>query len=661
LRAGGPPTCQYELLVVDSPRADVTTVSRPYRYVDVTRAGEVEAYVIHGKPWRTYAAVPIWRSGEHSGFAGELVLLGFYQRKGSNIRGTALLLFIAQLALATVTVLAIRWLLMRYWTRTGSWRSVFLLSAGGGAIAGVLFVLRPPDVGGYDEPLDPFSCAVLVTMLAGVFGITGCFFGWLRELLDRTAPRRRLLLTLFVFPFAALMTVGLATKWSALSRLTSADTVAQVRTAFYIYFATSVALPLVLFHETAAHTDKVAEIHSRLRRLFGVTAVSSLLALLVGFLVSELLDVATPGQIFRGFYKTAGGVGLWLVSLFIIAALSFALVLGTRPRWIEELNEALSRFADKSDPLDRLRYRNRVLDAVFAHTNSISAHRRHLAFAARQAPRVIQSTLEQPLEIEQFVSRMERPGSVRVTIDEARQRFTRALEALATIDPEESRLEVPLLLIDEQTHEFVQGKLRVARFFDPGSRGGIHVDVCQKGIPLDPDSSLCRSVRTLVDLLNEEIVPRIRKDAFDRHRIEVDFQYDQDADLSGASYELPLALAVIGFLVEARLSRYTWAATGQIDRRTCRVDVVDLDTKCAFLLSGEGRRLLISATSAVSTCRTAATTVLFTDDAQGQALQQIRRSTLDALARGRAVLLGVTTVHQAIEILYGVNVTIAKH
>jgi hypothetical protein len=645
--------------VVDSPKSDITTDSRPYRHVDV-RAGEVKAYAVHGRPWRTYAAAPVWRSGERSGFAGEMVLMGFYQRQGSNIRGSALLLFVVQIAAALAIVLVSYWLLTRYWTRTGSWISVALLSAGGGALAGALFVLRPPDLGGYDDPLDPVSCVLFVAMISGVIGTTGCFFAWLRELIDRMSPGRHLLLTSLAFPFVALMTHGVRTKWSAFAGPTSVDTGLHLRTAYYLYFATSVALPLVLFHETGAHTDETAEVHSRVRRLFGIAAFSGLLAFLVGFTIDNVLEVANPGQLFRGFYKPAGGVGLWLVSLVIIAGLSFALVMGTRPRWIQDLNEDLARFADEPDPSARLRYRQRILAVVFTHMDSLDVHRHHLVFAARQAPRVIQPLLDQPSEIEQFVEALESSGATRSSVDHARQRFVAALERLAKIAPRESRIEAPLLLIDERTRGLVQGKIGVARFFDPGVRRGIGVDVCLKGVPLEPESALRKHVRTLVDLVNDEILLGIRRDAFDRHRIEVDFQYEQEADLSGASYELPLALALVGFVVENRPIWKAWAATGQIRRDTFHVDVVDLGTKCAFLADGGPRRILISAASSVSTCRTTASTISCLDAEHRREFEQVRRDVLHALTHEGSVLLGVATVQQAVEILYGIRVTASK-
>jgi hypothetical protein len=657
LQVDGPSTCRYELLVVDSPRADITTESRRYRYVDEVAAGEVKAYVIHGRPWRTYAAAPIWRSGERSGFAGEMILVGFYQQRGSNIRGSASLPFAIQIVVALAVTLAIYWLLTRYWTRTGSWISVALVSAGGGTIAGVLFVLRPPDLGGYDEPLDPASRVLFVATISGVIGITGCFFAWLRELLDRMSTRRRLLLTSLIFPFVALVTLVMMTKWSARSRPMSSITGASFRTAYYIYFATSVALPLVLFPETGAHTGEKAEVHSRFWRLFGIAAFSSFFAFLVGFTISDALEVATAGQIFRGFYKPAGAVGLWLISLFIIAALSLALVTGTRPRWIQSLNEDLSRFADEPDPSTRLRYRQRILATVFDNVDSLDFYGRHLAFAARQAPRVIQSLLDQHAEIKQFASTLAPSGATPAQIDEVRQRFVAALERLARIDLKESKTEVPLLLIDAQTGGLVEGKLGVACFFDPGARRGVGVDVCQKGVPLGPESSLRKHVRTLVDLVNDEIAPGIGRDAFDQHRIEVDFRYEQDADLSGASYELPLALALVGFLIKNRPLWGTWAATGQIRRDTFGVDVVDLEIKCGFLEAGEARRILISAARAVSTCRTAPDTISRLDAEHDGEFEKIRQDALHALTHDRSVLLGVHTLQQAIEILYGMSVT----
>src|SRR5262249_47563659 len=157
-------------------------------------------------------------------------------------------------------------------------------------------------------------------------------------------------------------------------------------------------------------------------------------------------------------------------SLFIIAALSLSLVIGTRPRWIQDLNEDLSRFADEPDLLARLRYRWRILTAVFIHADSFDLHRRHLTFVARQAPRVIQPLLDQPSEIEQFVTRLELSGPTAAQVERARQRFVVALERLAKIDPRESRFEAPLLLIDAQTGKLVQGKFGVAMFFDPGAR-----------------------------------------------------------------------------------------------------------------------------------------------------------------------------------------------
>ena len=201
----------------------------------------------------------------------------------------------------------------------------------------------------------------------------------------------------------------------------------------------------------------------------------------------------------------------------------------------------------------------------------------------------------------------------------------------------------------------------MARFFDPGARRRIGVDVCQKGAPLEPESSLRRDVRTLVDLVNDEIVPRIRRDAFDRHRIEVDFQYEQDADLSGSSYELPLALALVGFVVENPPIWKTWAATGQIRRDTFQVDVVDLEIKCDFLADSGPRRILISSASAVSACRTTASTLLYPDTERSRELEKVRQDALQALVHDRSMLLGVSTVHRAVEILYGISVLTARH
>lgn len=662
LKAKGPRECQYELLVVDSPRVDLTPGSSHYPHVKKSDdAGTT--YEVHGKPWRTYAAAPIWHEGTRSRFAGEMILVGFRQEQGSNVRGSALLLFAVQIVVALAIALAIYRRLMRSWTHTGSWVSVALVSAGGGAIAGVLLMLRPPDVGGYDEPLDPASRVLLVTMIAGAIGVTGCFFAWFRELLDRLSAVRRLLLTSFVFPFVALLTFTLQTKWSAVPRFASADPSLSFRTAYYLYFATSVALPLVLFHEPGVHTGEPAELRGRVRRLFGVAAFSSLLAFLVGFTLSEAFEVATPGQIFRGFYKPAGGVGLWIVSLFITGTLSVALVMGTRPRWIQSLNEDLSRFADEPDPSARLRYRQRILTTVFAHVGSLHVYGSHLAFAARQAPRMIRSLLEHPSEMEHFVATLpppSTPGVTPVQRDQAPQRFLAALERLARIDLKETKTEVPLLLIESPTGGLVQGKLGVACFFDPGVRRGVGVDVCQKGVPLEPENSLRKRVRTLVDLVNDEIVPRLGHDGFDRHRIEVDFRYEQDADLSGASYELPLALALVGLLVENRPFWEAWAATGQVCRDTFQVEVADLEIKCGFLAATGPRRILISTAAAAGTCHTAPNTVSILDVEHRLAFDEVRRDALHALTHDRSVLIGVNTLQQAVEILYGMRIHATK-
>lgn len=649
-------TCRYELLVVNSPRTDITTGSHRYPHVDVL----TDKYVVHGKPWGTYAAAPIWRSGEQSGFAGEMILVGFYQQQGSNIRGSALLLFIAQIAVTLAIILVIYWFLTRDRTRTGSWIFVALVSAGGGTIAGVLFVLRPPDLGGYDEPLAPVPSALLISMLSGTTGITGCLFAWVREQLDRMSPGRRLLLTSLVILFVALITHVLTTKWSAYSRPGSIDLGEYAWTVGDLYFATSMALPLVLFHETDAHTSETAEVHSRVLRLFGIAALSGLFEFLVEFTIKNALDVAYPGLLFRGYYKPAGSVGLWLVSLVIIAALSFALVTGTQPRWIQDLNEALSRFADAPDPSARLRDRQRILKALFAHEKSIDVQGRRLGFVARQAPRVIQPLLDQPQELAQFVTTLEPSGATRMQVEEARQRFIAVREKLKRIDRRESKIEVPLLLIDEGTRGLVHGKLGVTRFFDPAARRGAGVDVCQKGVPLEPEHPLRKHVQTLVALVDDRIVSRIRGDAFDRHRIEVDFQYEEEADLSGASYELPLALAMVGFLVEDRPIWESWAATGQINRDTLRIDVGDLDIKCAFLAEDETPRILVSAASAMDACQAAPNTISCLNVRHCREFEKVRQKASDSLTHGRSVLLGVSTLEEAVEILYGMSVMAAK-
>ena len=350
-----PPTksraCAYDLSIVDSSPNDITLHSPQYPDVERSLENGATTYRLHGTPWSTYAVVPIWHSGEKTGFAGELILIGFYQQQGANVRGAAILGFIAYLvvAAALMTVLLLHRFRALQRIHADSWISVALLSAAGGAIAGALFMLRPPDVGGYKEPADILSALVFVMLMSCAIGVAGVFFAWARRQLCRRSRPRRILVISLVLLFVISLTTILTAKWSAYSRPEMLGTWTRLRNAYYIYFASSVSLPLVLCQDTGVHSDEAAEVRDRFLRLLGIAAFCGFLAFLMGLVTSDYLQVANPGQIYRGFYKPGGGVVLWILSLFIIASPCAAFSASARPGQIQPLDEDLLRAAGDAE------------------------------------------------------------------------------------------------------------------------------------------------------------------------------------------------------------------------------------------------------------------------------------------------------------------------
>lgn len=350
LRSPRPAICTYELIITDTPNGDISTRSPQYQHVNRIPIGDTTTYVLHGKPWRTYAVAPTWRLGEHTGFAGELILVGFYQQHGLNMRGGAIFRLIVHLAAALITLFALYHFRARRWMHTSSWQSVVLLSAAGGAIAGALLMLRPPDAGGYDEPLDALSIVVGIMLISSMIGVTGSFFAWSRQRLYHMSPAGQLLMVSLVLLFVVSLTIVLSAKWSAHSESAAITTLAYLCDhAGDIRLASSIALPLILYQESGPHSAETTELHARFLKLFSITAFCGLLTLVLSIAIREVLQVATPGLIYRGSYKPGGAVVLWIVSLFIIAGLSAALAAGRRPRQTRPPDKNLPGFAEDTE------------------------------------------------------------------------------------------------------------------------------------------------------------------------------------------------------------------------------------------------------------------------------------------------------------------------
>lgn len=651
------PQCNLRIFALDKQSSDVrpTDENRAYQHFSCQEVPGQTICRLEGKPWRTYTVVALVLDGA---FAGQPKIIAVAQRSGANVRREALLSFLGVSALAALLM----WLLYALrpygpsslrWFEKARWRAVATMSAAAGFVTGCLSALRPPDLGGRDEPT-PWSGVIAVSAIVAILSaFAGCLFDTSRRLLhQRKRQWEAWLIALMVTAFVAFVPHFVREWFAHHTRPHANVSWLSAKEAYYLYFALASAYPLVFVREPAFGRHRsvpqktVPPTRSRALRLFGLAMLNGVLASIIGYSAVALINEPIEGQIFSGFYKPAGILGKLISTAPLLAAFAFAIHVGEeRPTWVQYLDMCVSGLLTSVSSIERAQHFQNALLLLVQHVDDIGRYERFLTRSAL-ALLPLRSTMN-PSDIEQLAER----SNIGITKERLDQVFT----ALERTQLGATKLQTPLLLVDRARGTGTIGQLVLTAALQADEQPEIIVR--QNAFPTQfnsvLDQEVRRTLRRVLELAtsgDDESLPLSRRTLF------VDFQYDGQTDISGRSYQLPLALMTWALATGDTFVIERWVATGGLDLHLAITSVEGLDEKLRAATSRYNLALTPAqgdVPGAASNDEHARHWTLTADD---EDVGDVARNAQEHVGYGGRAIVGVRNLTQAITLLFDVDV-----
>jgi hypothetical protein len=468
--------------------------------------------------------------------------------------------------------------LASFWDRIPRWGQVAAVAGLGGALTGVLYAARPPDLGG----LDKAPSLLLSSEMVGLLGALGVLVALATDAV-RPALRQGGWGTLCaVFLVEVLGIPALATAvyvafsghggWVGFQGI-------SYKSLYYIYFALAAHAPILLFRETDGPSSRGGI------RLFADAGWSTFwfvlagvtLASAVAVYIAPLVPSGRPAGLLVGFYKPVSTVGLIINFIPMFLMMSHAVHLGERrPAWVRRLDEALGVWTGATHPTEQAEAAAEVLQSLLQHRLALRGDARHLSYARQVFPRswVALDDHDRALFAQKLV----------ISVGELDLGVANVLAALQRAPDRARRTSAPLLLVDRATGLGARGRLELSRYPDPTITTNREVELYLGQERLSElETELMQAVQVALAVVLDDLLwggDRVR------YRWEVRLYAEDRVD--GASFQLPLSLLAWELATGSRRKVQRWAATGAVTRRGGRVlPVQGVDAKAALLEPGE--------------------------------------------------------------------------
>lgn len=530
------------------------------------------------------------------------------------------------------------------WTRLPRRLRVALIGGFGGVVSGLLYALRPADIGGFD--LAPSVPAVAQVMLA--LGVVCAILAVVVDL-----ARSALAVGGVIHQGVGAITLigGLAVVVVAIYA-TTAQTPQQhlwlrvsYKTLFYVYLTLAMVVPVLVYRQPGwlqrlshGSADRTADagIHVTLGLIGGLFAAAFALVAAPFFSGESPLSALGP------FYKPASAPGLWLV--LIPAQVGVALGVNARESrsgWYRDLEVHLGQWANDPDPLVRAEAAARAAEVALERRTRLLRGGPELGYVAMRW-RELAEALEEDDECV-IATLAERRGEA---VDTVRRALAAIGADLADVRVPERSVEVPLLLLDGATGEGRRGTLALRCAPEPVTTLHREVAVRVDGERLDQVAGvgLVEGVHRVLAVVLDDLL----LGAGVRQRLQwtADFRIGGPGGLEGSSYQLPLALAAWE-LALGKSANLAWSATGAVRRSGGTVEAVDgLEAKLALVEQGV---VVVPARQAEAVEGALVLTAADTSDR----VRRVRRDVGRRVRAGERVVVGVSSVGQAVRLVYG--------
>ena len=673
---GSNASCPFEIFILEKPRNDKAPAMhmRERAYADSTKSannrlvcerGETGLEcVFRGAPWKRYDVIPF--VGDE--IVGAPLRLTFYQTAGPNIRCLEGARFAGSMVIA-VLLLGVGFLWRpggRRFPASGlpRWLKVGLTGGFGGVVMSGVYVTRPPDVGGYDNPQHLIQWMSLCLILFALGALLGITIDWLRPSILRGGKAFRWISIAVFCVLVPIICISLFASNSPYAVHLNHYHDLNYKSCYYAYFGLAVSLPILLYWDRSWAQRQVnaagilKPTHERWLETLAWSVLGGLIATIIAIFLGPFYEGPLVHTPLAGFSKPSSGFGLCLMTFPICASVSLAVHLGTeKPRWVQALDASLSGWVNgtfaKRNPSARAAVR-----CLIENESRLARASAHLLSASLHIPELIAQ-----LEANDIKMIARDFAFSESEIIEALPRIKARFEKL---QPERFQVETPLLLVDSVNREviFTAGQIAVGRIHETRSAGAasylFNIDG-RRVLPGGQALALQEGVQNILKLVFEDLGIEGPRWATERTLLwEIGFHYMGQGSLSfrGRSYQLSLMLALCQAETRRAPLHAAWAATGALDCQHYNVTHVEHIGAKSKIITQEGCRLLITNRECAEELQAAdpiAKTEIYLLDMHSAAgaVEVVRTKVAAQLRDGGRAVVGVCTVHQAIHILLG--------
>ena len=619
--------------------------------------GTTTRFRLEGKPARTYSLI-VYFENDRLDHRPSLVR---FMRKPLNMRWHTIAWTLAVVAGGLgLTLLLYRFRpgagVLPQWLDGHPWSAVPFVSGCGAMISAVVYFTLPPDIGGTDKFKPMMLLPLPLYFLAGA--VVGYCLSLFRQRIAEVGYVQRVLYASVAGIISGILLVMLQ---GNMSRMFESVPSMDLKRCYYMYFALSIILPLILVRAPSWQrgdeltAGAIPPTRSRAVRVFQFSMIGGLVAGLLAILVGIALKPLNSDPFIPGFYKPVAAFGYLLSAAPVLFAFAMAVNLGEeRPTWIQRADWWLDKLMHIGQKRQQLDLARDILAALRRHRPFSRNDRRHLCYIAFNYQARIAPIVRTRKDLEILADAMS------VSADTLESEVDAIASSLAEIEPTcERRSASAILMLDDEGRGIRSEITIIAR--RELRREGRDFAVEINGFPLERSEKHYDHVRSVAENVLETLVrPQglTGRRPLERCRIYVrmgdvrlvrEDRPEAGIPITGVSYQLPMVLTLYGLAACRTPAFEFWAATGKVLPTLEVTGVGGVRAKAAAM--GEDPFLFLCPVENIEELdgQVPVTTVL--NDETG--LESVRTEVREALRGSRAITVGVGQVQLAIRLVFG--------